>query len=795
MPASVFELLFKVRPVAFESGTFGFEAAHPVVVLALALGLAAAAAATYLRCRSRAGSRRVSALAALRLLVVTLLAFALLRPVLRVRAVVPGENFLAVLIDDSRSMRLADGDLTRGARALGMFAAQSSELLDRLSQRFTLRTYRFSDRSRRVDPARSLDFDGRATDLGAALARVRQDLAGVPLAGAVLVTDGADQTAGGTDSGGGSRPQAGLGEELLQLASRGIPVYTVGLGEERFGRDLELSRVAAPERVLEGSSFAVDVTVAQQGYDGETVSLNVELGGAVVASREVTFERGQAGRPSGATVRIHLQAEDAGPRAYRFEVVAGEGEQVAENNAREVLLSVEDRRDKILYFEGEPRFEVRFLRQAVADDDNLQLVVLLRTAENKLLRLGVDDPLELVSGFPATREELFAYRGLVLGSVEASYFTANQLRIIEEFVSQRGGGLLLLGGRRSFAEGGYLGTPLEDLSPLVLSRQREPFYADVRVAATDAGLGHAALQLAVDGQTRRKWRDLPALSMRNPLTLAKPGASVLLTGTPAAGTPAAGTPAAGTPGAGTPEKAGSDPGELVVLASQRYGRGRVAAFPVQDSWIWQMHAQVPLEDMTHEHLWRQLLRWLVSTTPRQVELEAVSNQPAPGETVDLRAEVRDSAYLGVNGAEVSAIVTDPLGTEHIVPLAWTVEEDGEYRATFVPELPGPYEVSVTAEASGERIGGDATRWVAADRPNEFFGAEMNAPLLRRVAKQTGGRFYTAGDALSLAEDARYTKSGKTVLETVELWDMPIVLLLLLASLSGEWLLRRRWGLV
>ncbi len=770
MLRSLFELLFKVRPVAFESGAFGFEAARPLLVLALAAGVAVATATAYSRAGRRLGSRRASALVALRLLAVVLFAFVLLRPVLRVSTVVPGENFLAVLIDDSRSMRLADGDVTRGERALAAFGAESV-LSERLRERFSLRTYRFSDRAQRAD-ARPLAFDGRATDLGAALARVRQDLAGVPLAGAVLVTDGAGQQASASGAGGD------LGEELLQLASRGIPVYTVGLGDERFDRDLELGRVTAPARVLAGSSFAVDVTVTQQGYDGQTVGLEVEQEGAIVNRREVVFGRGNAGDSSAATLRIHLEAEAAGPSSYRFEVLAGEGEQVALNNAREVLLSVEDRRDKILYFEGEPRFEVGFLRQAVAEDDNLQLVVLLRMAQNKLSRLGVDDPLELVSGFPATREELFAYRGLILGSVEASYFTANQLQIIEEFVSQRGGGLLLLGGRKSFAEGGYLGTPLEDLSPLVLtSSGRGNFYAEVEVAATDAGLGHAALQLAPERQAlEERWQTLPPLSMRNPLTEAKPGASVLLMGSPSTGTAAS-----------------ESAGELVVLASQRYGRGRVAAFPVQDSWIWQMHASLPLEDMTHERLWQQLLRWLVSTTPRQVELAASKNRLAPGEAVDLRAEIRDGAYLGVNGAEVRATVTDPIGAEHTVPLEWTVEEDGEYRATFVPELPGPYDVSVIAEAGGERIGGDQARLVAADLPTEYFGAEMNAPLLRRVARETGGRFYTAGDVEALADDARYTESGKSVLETVELWDMPIVLLLLLSSISAEWLLRRRWG--
>ena len=134
------------------------------------------------------------------------------------------------------------------------------------------------------------------------------------------------------------------------------------------------------------------------------------------------------------------------------------GELLAENNARDVLVDVRDRREKILYFEGEPRFEMKFLRRAVTDDKQLQLVVLQRTADNKYLRLEVDDPDELVGGFPKTRDELFQYRGLVLGSIEAAAFTGDQLAMLAEFVDKRGGGLLMLGGPRSFSEGGYAGT-------------------------------------------------------------------------------------------------------------------------------------------------------------------------------------------------------------------------------------------------------------------------------------------------------------------------------------------------
>lgn len=760
MPDSLFTLLFKYRPVVFEDGRFAFEAARPWIVTAGALAVAVAAMAAYSRQRARVGGRDLALLCGLRVLSVALLFFALLRPTVSISTAVPGENFLAVLIDDSRSMRLAgDGSegASRGRQALGAFTAGSSELLDRLKERFTLRYYRFSDAVSRTDPAAAFDFDGNATRLGAALDYVRQDLNGIPLAGAVVVTDGADNA------------EVPLSEPLLQLASRGIPVYTVGLGEERFERDIELARVSGPQRLLRGSAFPVDVTVAHQGYGGETVTLTVEQDGAIAATRDVALLRGQAETD----VRLNLTADHEGTHVYHFSIGPRPDETVAENNAREILVTAEDRREKILYLEGEPRWELGFLRRALNPDENLRVVVLQRSAENKLLRLGVDDALELASGFPSTREELFAYRGLVIGTVEASFFTDNQLAIIEEFVSQRGGGLLFLGGRRSFAEGGFAGTPLETVFPVVLEEPTDgAFLAELRVAPTAAGLAQAALQLGPSPEaSEERWATLPPLSTRNPLYRLKPGATLLLTGTPLTG--------------------GDD---MAVLASQRYGRGRVAAFTVQDSWIWQMHADVPLEDQSHEKLWRQLLRWLVEAVPGQVTLELANNRFAPGEPVSLRAEVRDAGYLGLNGARVSAKITDPTGAEQTIPLDWTVEEDGEYRGRFIPDQLGPYEFELHAEYAGETVGSDTARGVAADLATEYFGAEMNAELLGRIADETGGRFYTARDVENLAEDARFTSSGKTEIRTYDLWDMPVLLLALLAATSAEWILRRRRGL-
>src|SRR5690606_19800815 len=330
---------------------------------------------------------------------------------------------------------------------------------------------------------------------------------------------------------------------------------------------------------------------------------------------------------------------------------------------RESLIEVREGAQKILYVEGEPRFEVKFMRRAVADDPELQLVVLQRTAENKFLRLDVDTPEELAGGFPVTREELFAYKGLIIGSVEASFFSREQLQMIMDFVSERGGSVLFLGGRRAFTEGNYAGTPIASLLPVELEATAEPdYYREIKVTPTRAGEPHPALQLSADpDSSRARWESLPELSTFNRLTRLKPGATALLTGT----------------GPGVSEG-------QVVLAWQRYGRGMALALPVQDSWIWQMHADIPLEDETHETFWRQIMRWLVNEVPDQLTITASAEPAAINHAVDLRAELRDSAFHRINDAVVTASIESPSGATSELPLRWTNRADGEYMASFMP---------------------------------------------------------------------------------------------------------------
>ncbi|MBW3536073.1 MAG: hypothetical protein KY453_12810 [Gemmatimonadetes bacterium] len=429
--------------------------------------------------------------------------------------------------------------------------------------------------------------------LAGALDAAREELAGVPLSGMVVVSDGADNS--------GRR----LEEALVPLQAASIPVFTVGLGEEALSPDLEMGRVEAPRTVLQGTSLMVDVVVRARGIRARSVPLVVEDEGRLLATQDVEL----AGDGEPAVARVQVTLDEPGTRRLRFRVPVQDGERVDRNNEREVAIGVRDVREKVLYFEGEPRYEVGFLRRAVRDDENLQVVVLQRTAENKFLRLDVDTGEELAGGFPTTREELFRYRGLVLGSVEASFFTHDQLAMIADFVSQRGGGLLALGGRNAFAEGGYAGTPVAEALPVLLEAPADDpvaAFAELRVRPTLAGRSHPATRIAPADSLEAVWERLPALTSLNDVRRLKPGATGLLAGSPPSGE------------------------DRIVLAHHRYGRGKVMALPVQDTWTWQMHADVPLEDESHETFWRQLLRWLVDGVPEPVEGRLARERVEPG---------------------------------------------------------------------------------------------------------------------------------------------------------------------
>ena len=760
----IFQALFTYRPVVFQQGDFRFDVSGASLTAAAAVAVVMiGAVVTYRGVRVKRSVRDRVVLTTLRLLALALVLFCLFRPTLVVRAAVNQQNVVAVLLDDSRSMQIPDfNGRPRADYVREQFAAPDSPLLRALSERFLVRTFRFSSTAGRADSVSALTYQGTQTKLGTALDGVREELAGLPVSGVVVVSDGADTS------------EAAIGDALLGLKAEKLPVFTVGVGSAQLARDLQIDRVNVPRSVLKDASLMVNVIVTQSGYAGRTVTVDVEDDGRIVGTQQVRLPAD--GSP--ATARVRAVATESGPRVFKFRVQQQPDEVVAENNVREALVEVRDRREKVLYFEGEPRFEMKFLRRAVQEDQNVEVIALQRTADNKFLRLFVtepDDPEELVGGFPKTREELFSYRALVLGSVEAGIFSGDQLQMIADFVDRRGGALLMLGGARSFGEGGYGGTPVADALPLAIAsgtRASDPApLARLHVQPTREGQAHAVTQVAdTEAASAARWKDLPPVTSVNAPLQGKPGATVLLTGTDEGGR------------------------ARPVLAWQPFGRGKTVALALQDTWQWQMHASISLEDQTHENLWRQMMRWLVDGVPGVVEVRTTTDRVEPGEAVTVEADIVDAAFVELNDAGVVAQVTRPGGGTINVPLAWTGERDGQYRGTFVTTEPGSYEIAVDSTKDGKAVGSGVAYLRVGPSDAEFFDPTMHEPPLRRISDETGGRFYTPGNAGGMAEDIRYAGRGVTSVEERELWNMPIVLIALVGLVCAEWGYRRLVGL-
>jgi uncharacterized membrane protein len=476
------------------------------------------------------------------------------------------------------------------------------------------------------------------------------------------------------------------------------------------------------------------------------------------------------------TYKVNLSEQGDGLRVFQFRLEPLPAETVLKNNEKTLLLRVEDAQPRILYVEGEPRWEFSFLRRAVFTDKNLRLVTLLRQADGKFLRQGIESPGTLEKGFPVNKEELFGYKAVILGSVEASFFTFDQLRMISDFVSSRGGGFLMLGGRSSYAQGGYINTPLEDLLPLYLRRGTEPVQGfqnlKFKVRLSDYGAQHPICRLSPSMDLNlKRWEGAPALIGFNPTGGPKPGTTVLARGS-------------------VSENSSQNP---VILAYQRFGRGKAVSFTTGSSWHWRMEQDHA--DNFHELFWRQMLRWLVNDVPDPLTISAEKQSYSPDDVAVLKVEANDESFQPLNNAQLSAHVKAPSGQITPVSLTREFDKDGQYSGTFKPQEEGVHEVVCEVFQEQKSRGRAKTYFQVAESTEEFHQASLNSDLLRRLSSETGGRYYSINDLDALAEDIAYTDKGSFRVEEKDLWDMPFLFLLLIGLISTEWIFRKRKGLL
>jgi uncharacterized membrane protein len=772
--------------------------------MAAALALLGVAIATLLWSYVRAESKRwvrVCA-AALKTLGFTVLALSLIEPLLTGSRPRRGANEFVILADNSQSLKIRDDDTTR-TRGDWMrdLLRQESPWKTRLGQDFDVRNYVFDSHLRAIDGFGALTFDGVGSALSTSLVALSKRFHELPLAGVLLFTDGNRTDIGDVD--------------WSQLPR---PIYPVVPPSRAVAKDVGVGQVSISQTNFESAPVVIRADVSAVGFKGEPiVAVVVDEAGKRVERQVV--DSPADGKPL--SFRFQFRPEHKGISFYSVRAFAASeekaqapatdvpasGEQTLANNSRLVVVDQGGGPYRVLYVGGRPNWEFKFLRRALSDDDQVQLLGLLRIAKRQpkfdfrdsrdrsasklfegfdhpdpdtaeradqpvLIRLGVIDEVELRDGFPKSADELYRYHAIVIDDLEAAFFTPDQLALVRNFVSQRGGGLLMLGGLDTFAEGKYDRTPVGELLPVYLDRSvPSPDDVEYRLSLTREGWLQPWVRIRrTEEEEKQRLADMSGFRTISRSSGIKPGAVVLA------------------------EVIDGGDNKVPALVAQQFGKGRVGAMMIGELWRWGMHRADPAESDL-ERSWRQTVRWLVADVPGHVNISVRPKAEASSPAVELRVQVRDASYLPLDNAKVALKIHLPNGEDLTLDAEPDGREAGSYAATYMTKLSGAYRVVASATApDGAAVGEREAGWAAQPAADEFAHLQPDRDFLQTIAAKTRGEVID-GDRLESfvaslsARDAPITEPWIS-----PLWHQPLYFLIAIACLSAEWGIRRVNGL-
>jgi len=744
--------------------------------------------------------------AALKALGIAALAFCLLEPLWTRQRAKPGANLFVIVADNSAGLQIKDrGDAkSRGELLKSLLNSDSAKWQEPLTENFELRRFTFDSHLNATRDFSDLNFEGRASAISSALRGIADRFQGRPLAGALLLTDG-----NATD----------IHDSLPDL--KGLPpIYPVVIGKPGGVQDISVGQVNVSQTAFEDAPVSIQANVAATGLRGENVTVQL-----LDASGKKLEERSLPSRKDGETLSFRFQWRPEKPGLSFYRLRAGLKDEMQATNttsAREATLAnnsgviaVDRGRGpyRILYVCGRPNWEFKFLNRAVREDDQVQLVGLIRVALREpkfdfrgragetsnplyrgfgnqsaedverydqpvLIRLNTRDEVELRAGFPRKPEDLYDYNAVILDDVESAFFAPDQAALLQKFVSERGGGLLMLGGMESFRQGQYQRTPIGDMLPVYLDRSDETKPPEnLKLNLSREGWLQAWARLRDnESDERARLQEMPTFEVFNATREVKPGASVIATASDQSGK------------------------EFPALVTQRFGRGRTAALMIGDIWRWGMQSPEARHDM--EKSWRQLMRWLIADVPKRVELAVERPTDEAAGAVKLQVRVRDEKFQPFDDATVSIEVQPVLSDASGAPTNTirlraepSLTEAGVYESTYVPRNTGGYRATARVVNSvGVDVGQAEAGWSTDLAAEEFRLLQPNTALLEAIAKRTGGEIVSATKLDDFARSLPNRRSPVMEAWTAPAWHTPILFGFALACLVAEWGLRRWKGM-
>jgi uncharacterized membrane protein len=739
----------------------------------------------------------------------------------------PGANVFGIIADNSQSLKMKDAPepRSRGEVLREQLTGGAKGWLPTLEENFQVRRYTFDSRLQNTRDFAELNFEGRASALGGSLRTAIEYWRGQPVAGVLLFTDG-----NATD----------IGADLPALDGC-PPIYPVVLGNDSTIQDIAMNKVGVSQTSFEDAPVTVQAEINVSGFDGASImtrlievassTINTNGGvtnytGRIVSTTNVVAQSSQRAGAGESTLNYRFQIHPATAGLHFYQVEARAADEVDQpggqsreatlaNNRQMIVVDRGQEPFRILYVAGRPNWEYKFLNRAILEDSQVQMVGLIRVAKREpkfeflgregetsnplfrgfgtndeetarydqpvLIRLNAKDALELRGGFPKTAEELYRYQAVIIGDTEAEFFTRDQMALLQRFVSERGGGFLMLGSAESFREGDYAGTPIASLLPVYLDRQvNASLPGEFKLTLTREGWLQPWTRLRpVESEEQSRLDAVPNFEVVNPLHEIKPGASVLATVSDATGK------------------------TYPALAVQRFGLGRSAALTIGDMWKWGLQDEEKQKDLAKA--WRQMVRWLVSDVPPRISVTA---EPAPGgdpSEFRLTVKARDEEFKPLDNASVKMIVR-PIAqndaaqkpeAQNFVELTADASagEPGSYTATYMARETGAYSVEATVTESGGKIAGHAaTGWTSDPAAEEFHSLKPNRALLENLAKKTGGEIVAMADLDKFVHKLPEKRSPVMETWSKPLWHTPLILGFAVACFVAEWGIRRWKGM-
>lgn len=729
---------------------------EPVVpgafIVAAAVGLCALTLVNYARNLPNAGRFKRGFLLLLRLAAVIAVAILLMRPMRDVsEAVAQQKPAFFVLVDGSRSMNTMDVDGRSRIEAVReAMKRHEAVFTEALKEAGTVEVFTFGENvvpSSLVKVLVASRAEEGATDIAQSLSGLAQAATGRTVTGTLLVSDGRD-TAGGP-----------LTTAAAYLRSMRIPVFTTTFGTATETKDVSVSARLAQNFLFRSQPGTLSVNVSQTGYDGWYAKVELYRGDRLEKTEQVRLTSAVH------QLRFPIVEEERGLARYtaKVEVLADDADPA--NNERTVFAQVIDEKAKVLFLEGEPYWDSKFLLRSLQADPNLEVTAIFNMSRrrNKLFAVtqGREDDAGVVR-MPTTKDELYQYDCVFLGRGVETLFDAAQLRLFKQYLEERGGGIIFSRGK-AYADRSEI---LAELEPVIWD---DGVLARSRFELTPAGAANPIFNFG-GNSTDLILRELPEMISIARVKEEKSLAVVL---------------------AKTEEQAGE---ELATIAYQRYGKGRVMTIASTGLWRWAfMRKELAHYDRVYAKFWGQMIRWIVYGSdflPGQdisFNLDRVSYQPGEAVTLAVQTKLIDSdAY------RPRIVVKGPGGDP--VELRPAAAGNNLYTAVFAPEREGEYEAVLHNNIGAPQT--DTARFVVYSDSIETRHVAANPDLMRQIAELTGGRVLRPEEWTTLPrESASRAMDMAHKAKPVDVWDGYSLFGLVVGLLALEWLIRRRAGLL